>query len=217
MMNTIDKAAVGWTIAIVAIGLIFAYIGSPPPPPPPPIDICGDGIDNNSNGEIDEGCSTINPLNDNDADTKSNDDDNCPEKPNTDQQDSDRDGVGNACDDTPIGEEDETQNDEITMENVINMRILRINYLSSYLNTLPDFDNDEKALIKTTLGEIQSDIQNNSLSAYNKMYQFREHFDGTGTDELVSDTQTRKDIYNLISDILLSQEKTLFLPTNNHP
>lgn len=27
-----------------------------PPPPPPPLEVCGDGIDNNGNGQIDEGC-----------------------------------------------------------------------------------------------------------------------------------------------------------------
>ena len=199
MMNTIDKAAVVWTIAIVAIGLIIViYLDTYPPINP----------DNGNNGG---------GVNDIDKDTIDDNVDNCIEQPNTDQKNSDGDEVGDVCDDAPNGEY-ETQNDEITMENVITMRILRINYLSSYLNAIPDFDNDEKELIKTKLGEIQEDIKNNySLSAYNKMYQFREHFDGAGTDELVSDKQTRKDIYILISDILLSQNKTLFLPTNNNP
>lgn len=30
--------------------------GPPPPPPPPPTEICGDFIDNNGNGAVDEGC-----------------------------------------------------------------------------------------------------------------------------------------------------------------
>jgi uncharacterized protein YxeA len=35
--------------------------GCSPPPPPPKQEICGDGIDNNGNGQIDEGCSTPPP------------------------------------------------------------------------------------------------------------------------------------------------------------
>lgn len=29
---------------------------NPPPPPPPPVEVCGDGIDNNGNGQVDENC-----------------------------------------------------------------------------------------------------------------------------------------------------------------
>ena len=35
---------------------------SPPPPPIPQQEICGDGIDNNNNGQIDEGCPSEPPL-----------------------------------------------------------------------------------------------------------------------------------------------------------
>ena len=31
-------------------------IGATPPPPPPPVEICGNGIDDNGDGQIDEGC-----------------------------------------------------------------------------------------------------------------------------------------------------------------
>jgi hypothetical protein len=31
----------------------------PPPPPPPPPEACGDGIDNDQDGQIDEGCATL--------------------------------------------------------------------------------------------------------------------------------------------------------------
>lgn len=35
---------------------IGAPAAPPPPPPPPPAEVCGDGVDNNGNGQIDEGC-----------------------------------------------------------------------------------------------------------------------------------------------------------------
>jgi len=80
------------------------------------------GIINNSGylanyGIINHGCSyeyngnapavegTINYLcNDTDGDTVPNESDNCPLVANTDQLDSDGDGIGNACDLTPFGE-----------------------------------------------------------------------------------------------------------------
>lgn len=169
MMTTIDKAAVGWTIAIVAIALIFAFYSS--------VHIM-----------LKDDCPPGQTMFDGECRARS---------------------VDTYFD----GEElDET----LTMENVITMRVLRIDSLLNYLNTLPNFDGDAKDLSTKELGAIKSYIKSNSsLSAYNKMYQFREHFDGTGTDELVSDTQTRKNIYSLISDILLSQSKTLFLPNYN--
>lgn len=33
----------------------------PPPPPPPPGEVCGDGVDNDGDGQIDEGCSSVPP------------------------------------------------------------------------------------------------------------------------------------------------------------
>ena len=192
MMTTIDKAAVVWTIAIVAIGIIFAYNSDNPKCNPDQTlvnGICQDDLicteyQNMINGKcVDIVCTEKQVI------------------------------VDKKCVDKDYVEE------TLTMEDVINMRILRIDSLSNYLSS-PSilYDNKDYAnkLISKELDEIKSDIKNNySLSAYNKMYQFREHFDGT--DELVSDTQTRKDIYILISDILSSQYKTLFLPTNNNP
>ena len=39
-------------------GITYTFItdGAPPPPPPPPTEICGDGIDNDGDGLVDEGC-----------------------------------------------------------------------------------------------------------------------------------------------------------------
>lgn len=193
MMTTIDKAAVVWTIAIVAIGIIFAYYSSIPIKPCSSDQTLIDGkcvdiiVCTEYQNMIDGKCVDIV----------------CPENQVI---------VDKKCVDKYYVEE------TLTMEDVINMRILRIDSLSNYLSSpsiLYDDKDYAKKLISKELDEIKSDIKKNySLYAYNKMYQFREHFDGTGTDELVSDTPTRKDIYNLISDILLSQEKTLFLPTN---
>jgi hypothetical protein len=33
----------------------------PPPPPPPPAEVCGDGVDNDKDGQVDEGCPTVPP------------------------------------------------------------------------------------------------------------------------------------------------------------
>jgi hypothetical protein len=184
-MTTIDKAAVVWTITIVAIGIIFASYSSIPSCP---------------------------------SDQIKDDKGKCGPKFDSMQEQCNPDQI---MDDNGICVDKSTIEETLTMEDVINMRILRIDSLLNYLSSpsiLYDDQDSAKELVPKELGEIKSDIKNNySLSAYNKMYQFREHFDGAGNDELVSDTPTRKDIYNLISDILLSQEKTLFLPTNNNP
>src|SRR4051812_24321439 len=37
---------------------VVAALTPPPPPPPPPVELCGDGIDNDGDGVIDEGCPT---------------------------------------------------------------------------------------------------------------------------------------------------------------
>jgi hypothetical protein len=67
-----DYAAAGsYTVAIsmvhaqaqgqdVCAGAYSATVDVPPPPPPAQ-EICGDGIDNNNNGQIDEGCPTPPP------------------------------------------------------------------------------------------------------------------------------------------------------------
>lgn len=34
---------------------------APPPPPPPPAEVCGDGIDNDQDGQVDEGCPVVPP------------------------------------------------------------------------------------------------------------------------------------------------------------
>ena len=57
---------------------------------PNAVEVC-DGVDNNCNGNIDEGF-------DADGDTVADCFDNCPDQPNTDQADSDCDGVGDVCD-----------------------------------------------------------------------------------------------------------------------
>ncbi len=51
-----------------------------------------DGMDNNCNGEVDEG-----RVCDSDGDGIVNTDDNCPDVANPDQADSDEDRVGDAC------------------------------------------------------------------------------------------------------------------------
>ncbi|HWL32356.1 MAG TPA: thrombospondin type 3 repeat-containing protein [Gaiellaceae bacterium] len=54
---------------------------------------CGNGIDDDGDGLIDEGC-------DSDGDGVQDVDDNCPDTPNPGQADADGDGVGDACDDS---------------------------------------------------------------------------------------------------------------------
>lgn len=75
-----------------------------PPPPPPPAEICGDGIDNDKDGQIDEGCPLPPPPqveicgdnidNDNDGQV----DEGCAPPPPTD---SDGDGVNDSLDQCP--------------------------------------------------------------------------------------------------------------------
>jgi syndecan 4 len=53
-----------------------------------------DGVDNDCDGEVDEGC-------DLDGDGIINSEDNCPENANTNQEDSDGNGIGDVCDNCP--------------------------------------------------------------------------------------------------------------------
>lgn len=192
MMTTINKAAVGWTMVIVAIALIFIFYSL-----------------------------VIPTKNDIDKDGVIDIDDNCPEIKNPDQKDYDKDNAGvggkptgDACDSTPYGEEEELD-ETLTMENVIAMRVLRIDYLLNYLNDVPDLSADARVSYTKELSAIKDDINNTSVSAYNKMYQFQTHFDGKD-ESIVSNTKTRENIYKIIADILLSQSKTLFMPAQGN-
>lgn len=77
-------------------------------------EICGDGKDNDYDGEIDEGC-----IVDGDGDGVPDEIDNCPTDYNSDQMDADSDGLGDVCDPTPQGEEEsEVWINEIHYDNV---------------------------------------------------------------------------------------------------
>jgi hypothetical protein len=49
------QAPAGTTTLPEINGLVFTGV-NPPPPPPPPQEICGNGIDDDGDGQIDEGC-----------------------------------------------------------------------------------------------------------------------------------------------------------------
>ena len=60
-------------------------------------EVCGDNIDNNCDGQTDEGCGSI----DTDGDGIPNASDNCPSIANPQQLDADGDGIGDVCDPAP--------------------------------------------------------------------------------------------------------------------
>lgn len=49
--------------------VVYVYeitVGSTPPPPPPPVEVCGNGVDDDGDGQVDEGCAPpANPCADN--------------------------------------------------------------------------------------------------------------------------------------------------------
>lgn len=64
-------------------------------------EICDNDIDDNCDGEVDEGCGGT----DTDGDGVEDEDDNCPAHANPNQEDSDCDSVGDACDVCPGGDD----------------------------------------------------------------------------------------------------------------
>ncbi len=70
-------------------------------------DFCPNESESFNNYEDWDGCHDVAPsVDDADDDGVKNSDDNCPDYGNRDQQDSDNDGIGDYCDDTPMGPAD---------------------------------------------------------------------------------------------------------------
>ena len=98
---------------------------------------------------------------------------------------------------------------ELSNTGVIEMRVNRIVSIINEFNS--SLDTAQEGFLQP-LYEIKKDTENeSSIDAYNKTYLFRQHFDGVGSDELISDPVKAKMIYYNLTDLLLSQYKAFSL------
>jgi hypothetical protein len=109
---------------------------------------------------------------------------------------------------------------ELSSEDVANMRILRVDSLLSTLDNIPDDDfignvADVRKSYTDEINEIKMDImknyrgENTMVDAYAKMLAFQSKFDDDDANNIISSEKVRQKLYMDIQDVIMSQSKAI--------